>query len=352
MPTAAWGFEVKVARALLGVVLAAPAAWGHDVSVDVSGSLITTSENNPRAGSLGVMASGGWDVSDDVSLFLTLGYTRELPTPGATSTSPSNVFLLGLGAMWLPGDSWMTMLTVTGSPSSRLRSVTTLPLPERQVRVTVDSRSWMVGGLWTLSWVQPPHEGPWSSLVDGFAGAVWYDVFQQVEVPATPPGDWVRAQCALPSAPRVCPLVNGASSPLLQVRLGGGYTGTLFDDTDLGVEVQGFLYDRDPSDVGYFSLLTVGRRLELGSGVPVLPLAVSVRPSVLHRFSKVSLKLAYQWGLYTGAQGSNHALTLRATWKVSKAWRLQGTVTGQLDATASGPGNYAGFFALGATVLF
>ncbi|MEW5741130.1 MAG: hypothetical protein AB1938_19565 [Myxococcota bacterium] len=344
---------MKCALVLLGVVLVAPAAWGHDVSVDVSGSLISTSQNNPRAGSAGVFATGGFDVSDSVSLFGSLGYTRELGTRNALGwTSGANVLLLALGAMWLPGDSWMTMLTVTGSPPSRIRSATTYDVVSRQVDVVVDSRSWVMGGLWTLSWMQPPHDGPWSSLVDVIAGASWFDVFQQVVVPDSPAGDGVRAQCALPNPPPACALVAGVSSPLLQVRLGGGYTGTLFDDTDFGVEVQGFLYDRNPDDVGYFSVLNVGRGLELGTGVPVLPLAVSVRPSVLHRFSKVSLKLAYQWGLYTGGQGSNHVLTFRTTWKVTKAWRLQATVTGQMDTTAAGAGNFGGVFVLGTTVVF
>ena len=334
-------------------------AWAHDVSVDLSGSLTTTSQNNPRAGSFGAMASAGWDVKDTLTLFTNLGYTRDLATrAGMTGTSGSNVVLAGLGVMWLPTDNLMTMLTVTGSPPSAVRSATTIDLSQvvangPRFDVVVDSRTWTLGGLWTGTWMQSPTDGPWLSAVDVLAGATWYDVFQQLELPTGPVADTVRQRCgANPSQASVCALVNGASTPLLQVKLGGGYVGTLFDDTDFGLEVLGYLYDRNPSDVGYFSAVNVGRGLELGSGVPVLPLAVSVRPSVLHRFSRVSLKLSYQFGLYAAGQGANHIATLRSTFKLSKSWRLTVTVTGQIDRTSGGWDNPGGTALVGATVLF
>lgn len=340
---------------LLVAVVAGPApAWAHDVSVDVSGSLTTTSQNNPRAGSFGAMASAGLDLSDTLTLFANLGYTRDLATrAGMTGTSGSNVVLAGLGVMWLPTDNLMTMLTVTGSPPSLVRSATTVELTQTRFDVVVDSRTWTLGGLWTGSWMETPNDGPWLSAVDVLVGATWYDVFQQLELPRTAGGDVVRQRCAAnPSLASACPLVNGASTPLLQVKLGGGYVGTLFDDTDFGVEVLGYLYDRNPSDVGYFSAVNVGRGLELGNGVPVLPLAVSVRPSVLHRFSRVSLKLSYQFGLYAAGQGANHIATLRSTFKLSSSWRLTVTVTGQLDRTSFGWDNPGGTALVGATVLF
>lgn len=347
---------------LLAVLLSAvPAtARAHDVSVDVSGALITTSQNNPRAGSFGVAASGGWDVGDTVSLFTNVAYTRDLATRSmGTFTAGSNVVLLGLGAMWLPTDSLMTMLLVTGSPPSTGSSATTVtfrdPLTRepRSADVVVNSRSWTVGGLWTGTWMQAPGAGAWSSLVDVLAGVTWFDVYQQLQVPDSAAGNQLRQQCQSGArAAVVCDLVNGASTPLLQVKLGAGYVGTLLDDTDFGVEAVGYLYDRDPADVGYFSVVSVGRGLELGSGVPVLPLAFSVRPSVQHRFSRVSLKASYQWGLYAAGLGTNHVLTLRTTVKLTKAWRLSATVTGQVDQSSSGWGNFGGVAVLGATVVF
>jgi hypothetical protein len=346
--------------AWLSLLLVAPVlAWAHDVSVDVTGSLTTASQNNPRAGSFGAMASAGWDVKDSLTLFTSLGYTRDLPTrAGSTGTSGSDVVLASLGVMWLPTDHLMTMFSVTGSPPSLVRSATTVDLSQvfpnaPRFDVVVNSRTWTLGGLWTGTWMETPGDGPWQSAVDVLVGATWYDVYQRLELPASPVGDFVRQRCAAnTSQTGACALVNGASTPLLQVKLGGGYVGTLFDDTDFGLEVLGYLYDRNPSNVGYFSAVNVGRGLELGNGVPVLPLAVSVRPSVLHRFSRVSLKLSYQFGLYAAGQGANHIATLRSNFKLSAHWRLTVTVTGQVDRSAGGWSNSGGTALVGATVLF
>lgn len=347
---------MRGAWCMLVLAVASP-AWAHDVSVDLSGSLITTSQNNPRAGSFGAMASAGFDVRDNLTLFASLGYTRDLATrAGMTTTSGSNVVLAGLGVMWLPTDNLMTMLTVTGSPPTVVKSATTVdlsPVPgqNRRVDVVLDSRTWTLGALWTGTWLQSPGDGSWLSAVDVLAGATRYDVFQQLELPATTLGDTVRQRCIGNDAP-ACALVDGASTPLLQVKLGAGYVGTLFDDTDFGVEVAGYLYDRNPSDVGYFSAVNVGRGLELGNGVPVLPLALSVRPSVAHRFKRVSLKLAYQFGLYASGQGANHIATLRTTFKLSSSWRLTVTVTGQADRTSTVWNNPGGSALVGVTVVY
>ena len=50
--------------------------------------------------------------------------TRDLATRSAESSSPgSNVFLLNLGAMWLPTESLMTMLSVTELSRSSIQPI-------------------------------------------------------------------------------------------------------------------------------------------------------------------------------------------------------------------------------------
>ncbi len=97
--------------------------------------------------------------------------------------------------------------------------------------------------------------------------------------------------------------------------------------------------------MGYFSLVSLGR--ELGNGVPVLPLQLSVRPHVAQRFGPVTVKLSYQYGLYTESLGSLHALSARVSWKVTKEVRLSLSVTGQSDFSGGIASNRGGKALLG-----
>jgi hypothetical protein len=92
--------------------------------------------------------------------------------------------------------------------------------------------------------------------------------------------------------------------------------------------------------VGVVSLVSLGR--EVGSGVPVLPLQLLVKPHVSHRFGPVTVKLTYQYGLYTESLGSLHAGTVKVGWKVDKRWRLSASLTGQFDFAGGVASNRGG----------
>ncbi|MFZ5446604.1 MAG: hypothetical protein ACOZQL_41840 [Myxococcota bacterium] len=337
------------ARALHLAVAVSLGVWAgparaHDVSVDLSGTLTTTSANNPRAGSFSLGASGSWDVNERWSLLGTLLYTRDLATRTRESFSPgSNIFLFNLGVLWLPTDSLMTTLSVVGSPPVQQSNATTTVGPAgRQVDLVVGSRTWSLGALWNGLWTINPLSDV-EHTVDVSLGFTHFSVGQKLAVPNTLAGRVLESACATGDPYPVCPLVRGLSTPLEQGRLGAGYTATLFGRTELGVDLAYYLYDAAaPSSVGYFSLVTLGR--EVGNGVPVLPLRFTARPRVSRKLGPVTLKLSYQLGVYTEDLGTLHAVTLRASWKLTDLWRLSLTVTGQTDlagGVASNPGGQA-----------
>ncbi len=331
--------------ALLVLVVAAP-CWAHDVSVDVSGTGTVSSSDNPRTGSVGLGASGSYDFNDAWSLMAMAVYTRDLATRTPESFSPgSNVFLFSLGAMWLPTDSLMTMLTVSGSPPVDQSNATSVTGPfGRSTDVTINSRTSSFGAMWNGLWSSSGFSN-FEHTVDVTLGFNRYNVIQRLALPDSLAGNALRQACAEDRPLEICPLVKGRASPLWQGRFGAGYTATLFTRTDVGLEATYFLYDKPPSEVGYFSLVSLGR--ELGTGVPVLPMRLSVRPHVAHRFGPVTVKLTYQYGLYTESLGALHAVTARASLKVSKAWRLSLSVTGQLDASFGTVSNRGGQALLG-----
>ena len=82
------------------MVLLATPCLAHDLSVDVSGTLTTTSADNPRAGAVALGLSGSVDLNDAWSLTGLAVLTRDLATRTPESVSPgSNVLLFSLGAM-------------------------------------------------------------------------------------------------------------------------------------------------------------------------------------------------------------------------------------------------------------
>lgn len=335
-----------VHRTSLLLLLVAAPCLAHDLSADLSGTVTTTSADNPRAGSFGLGLSGSVDLTDAWSLTGLAVFTRDLGTRTPESFSPgSNVLLFSLGAMWLPSDSLMTMLTVLVSPPVEQLNATTVTGPfGRTADIVIASRTSSVGVVWNGLW----SSGGLSRLehtVDLTLGFNRFNVIQRAQVPDSPAGDLLQQACAEGRPLEVCPLVRGVATPLWQGRFGVGYTATLFTSTDLGLEGTYFLYDRPPSTVGYFSLVSLGR--EVGSGVPVLPVQLSVRPSVAHRFGPVTVKLGYQYGLYTEGLGALHAATAKVSWKVTRTWRLSLSVTGQLDLAGGVVSNRGGQALLG-----
>lgn len=335
-------------RTLLLLTLISCAARAHDVGADLSGTLTTSSSNNPRVGSGSVALSGAYDFNDAWSITGFALYTRDLATRTADTSAPgSNVFLFNLGAMWLPTDHLMTALSLVGSPPTLQRNASTVSLPmNRTADVVIDSTAWSLGAQFNGLWAS----NGFSNLehtIDVGLGLNQFSVFQIAELPNTPRGNVARAFCATRvDRFEACRLINGEQTALWQGRLGAGYTATLFRKTEVGLDGAYFLYDKPPSTVGYYALLSVGRS-DLGSGVPVLPLLFTLRPHVSQRIGPVTLKLGYQFGLYTENLGALHALTLRATWRITSHWRITGTVTGQLDAANGAVVNLGGQALLG-----
>lgn len=335
--------------ALLLASFGARAALGHDVFVDVSPGFTARSDANPRSGSVSVAAGATWEPSDAWAVFGSAQYTRDFGTRTEDTTATgSNIVLLSMGASWAPSEHLLTMVNVTGSPPARQLNATTVSVGARATDVVLESEAWSLGGLWTGAWMS----GGTSSLesaVDVVLGASRYEVHQRLLTGDTARGQALRNTCATAGyrGTTICRLVAGLSTPLYQGRLGAGYTATLFEATDVSLSATYYLYDKDPNEVGYFSLVALGRA-ELGNGVPILPLQVTLRPAVSHRVGPLTLRVAYQLGVYQGGDGLNHAVTGRVTWKASRTFRLYLSLTGQFDTLAGAVVSPGGNGVLGA----
>jgi hypothetical protein len=340
------------------LALACPSAVNaHDVTLEFTGNLTAESADNPRRGGAGLVASGSWDFSEAWSAYVSAGYLRDFGTRTAeTASSGSNIFNFGAGALWLPSEHFATQVMVVGSPLSNQLSATAVPVraaatdETRAVNIVLSNRTWMLGGLGTFGWASNGL-GNFESAVDLSASAVRFDVVQQLIPQGQPQDENFRRVCETASGP-LCELYVGAATPLFQARLGASYLATLHRRTDLGLDAAYFLYDRDPSNVGFFTLVALGRTTDVGSGVPILPLRFSLRPSVSHRWSKLSIRVSYQIGLYTVEGALNHLGAIRASWKVNEHLRFTLALSGQVDTIDAEPQDLGGTALFGTTYMF
>jgi hypothetical protein len=244
----------------------------------------------------------------------------------------------------------MTMLTLSVSPPVEQSNATTVTGPlGRETGVVINSRTSSFGAMWNGLWSSGGLSN-FEHTIDVSLGFNRYSVIQRLAVPNTFARNALSDACDANPSIEICSLFRGIATPLWQGRFGVGYTATIAMRTDVGLDATLFLYDQPPADVGYFSLVSFGR--ELGAGVPVLPLQLSLRPHVSHRFGPVTVKLTYQYGLYMQELGALHALTARVSWRVNSKWKLSLSVTGQTDVAGGVPSNRGGQALLGALYMW
>ncbi|MDX2010481.1 MAG: hypothetical protein SFW67_09840 [Myxococcaceae bacterium] len=344
----------RVAKLLVGVLaLTASPARAHDVALDTFFNWTAPSANNPRTGSAGFALSGSVDVSERWTVFLSGLFLRDFATRTAeTYSAGSNVFLVSGGGMWLPTNHLMFMAMAMGSPPTEQRSASEWTFGLITADVLFRGTNASVGGLLLGSYATNGLS-KLEHAVDLSVGVNHFRTETTVELPRTLRAIAARTNCARNNE-EGCELLNRQeAAQLTQVRLGATYVATLALKTDVAVDVAGFLYDSaDPASVGLFTVLLNGRTVEFGSGVPAAPWAFTVRPSVTHRFSKFTVRGAYQLGLYTGGLGTNHLVSARVTWKTTSWFRLTLSALVQADVAQRQVLNRGATLGAGALFLF
>lgn len=350
------------------VLLAVPGAgFAHSVSEEVAVGSTTPTPQSPRSGSLSNLLTGVADFSDAFSLRLDVALTHDNPVGG--QTGGGNVAAFTLGADWIPSDNWSFGLGLDASPRSTTTSQTTVQFEESATGQTSEANARLAtttssSGLTVLGGFTTGGDSDFESGLDGTLSFTRYSTIQRVTDIETATGRVVSAQTVAAYCNRaITRAAKAACAPLLaaiqaqpaslsQLRFGLSFTETLFSDTDLSLTASGYLYDRDPTQVGYFSLLTVGRTVAVGNGFPLAPLQYSVRPGIMHRFGNFWLDGSYQFGRYVDDEGVTHAVTIRAQYRFSKAFRLWARLSVQLDVNADNQPSRANSIAAGARFTF
>ncbi len=344
------------------LVLSAGAARASSISNEVSSNSTQATETNPRAGNLADALNATLDLSDQWALNAGATLTAEGQTPalqrGAFGSSGNAVTSFSLGVEWQPTDSWSTGVSFDFSPESTQYTGTQVQVNAAGTPADALLRS--KGSSFEAGLDLSYDTSGDSSVEWSFAGGLsttHLSTDQQITRVRTKSGaaatpQQIRDYCA---AHKCSPSLLAALRPQTGVsldsqRLNAAVTAILSKDTDLTLSGDYYLYDQDPTQVGYYSVARVGR---VGNGLNIAPVQFSVRPEVAHRFGDFSAKVWVQAGQYVSGGGqSTTGAGLRLQYKFTKAFKLWASASGQHDIDQQSNATNSGSVALGAGYRF
>jgi len=345
---------MRPAAALILLAVATP-ALANSVSNEVIVTSAQTSEANPRALIFTDSLNSSFDVQKDWTLSASGSVTLPGRTPAATEAqfdeSSQAITVFSLGLDWSATNNLMLGLTGDWSPAST--QFAGAPTSLRQADGTelvanaeIRSRtSHLAGGIdaWWDTLGQSDLEWTFSAGVTVSS----YNIEQSITRVRTADGNTLTAQELIDQTNAFCAAhprrtkcgqnvlnaLRATPSTLNFERLSAGATARLFRDTDLTVLGDYYIYNQDPSQVGYFGLAALGR----DAGLPIAPLQYVIRPEVQHRFGDFSARLWVQAGEYVaGTAQTTASIGLRLQYKFTRSFKAWLTASGQRDVDESG----------------
>lgn len=356
-------------RLQLFLILLAAATVASASSIRDEGAVnnVRPTSANPRSGSFTDSLNAGIDLSNDWTLNLGGSLTLQGQTPasqrGQFPESGSAVTFLTAGADWSVDDHLILGAELQFSPRSTQFAGTPVTLrqsngTETSADALVRSQTSQAGAAFNISWdTAGDSRLEWSYG----ASAVYshYGIDQNLPRVRLADGTTVTSATLRQQTVAYCqahPSIRNCAQGVLTAlkatpvtldseRLSATITATLFTDTDVTLSGDYYVYEQDPAQVGFFTLVAAGR----GAGVPIAPLQYEVRPEVVHRFGDFSARLWVQAGEYVAGTGQSTAgAGLRLQYKFTKAFRSWITVSGQRDVDQTDQITRSGTVALGA----
>ncbi len=345
-----------LAFVLMALTLGRAAA--SSVSNEVGGQVTQTTPSNPRAGDVADLLKANIDLGESFVLRAVIGFTYEFGTPapsgGSFKGTDASIFALSLGLDWEVNDALTLSVDGLFSPSSAQSADTVITLPGL-VGGTVDRN----GLLQTVAssygtdvaadyLTGNPLTDRLAFSVDADLGWLALTVDQTLERLENEMGTAassiarIRTLCnatKVAAEVRRCqalaPLLGNGTDTLDEFRLAAGGTLTVGGATDVGLHGAYYLYNKDPSEFGYYSSLTSGRtefhNISLGNGVPLAPYLFTIRPDVTQRVGPFSLGLWYQFAVYASDLGSSQVVGARIQWELGEWWKVWVTGSVQVD---------------------
>ena len=341
------------------VVARAANAQADTVVGEVSTGASLSASTTPSISWIANRIAGTWDVTSRWQLRADLGVTRA--TAPTSEEEGNTVFATSVSAELALDSHWSVSLVAGWSPASTTHSSATilddsLPGGTGEAVAQLTARSAMMS---LAASVEYDTSGTSDRETSGSItiGASHFQSIQAITSIIDPDGQMLTTrqvgdhctiyQCS--DALRASLSPKGAQ--LTQLSINAGVMHTMEGDGDLGLSASYYLYDKDPTQVGYFSLATLGRG-NLGNGVSIAPRRYSFSPSIGNRWGALSGTLAVTYGVYIRNLGYDLTTSAKVQYKLKLDGRtrlkLFSKLAGSWGADPDGNTTSAVSMALGA----
>jgi len=295
--------------------------------------------------------------------------TNDRPSPPATGANFGDsggwIPMLTLGLDFDPNDHWSLSAAAAVSPKSSQFNDAPISLADAGILdADLRSNTSSLGGSFGVSF-DTAGESDWETAVGGVFGATRYQTGQAIAAVAkgavATSLPKLRTTCqqlraTVGRAPAWCAPLLGEAGDITQVKLSADATETIYENTEVGATFVYYLYDKDPTQVGYFTLASRGRITggtnSFGEGLAIAPYQFTVKPEVAHTFGPVRVDLAFQYGQYVPGQGDSTALSLKVSYRFNKMWKVWASGWGERDVDGSGNVTQSSALSLGVRCHF
>jgi len=315
-------------RAVLAIILLAlpAAAYGDGAATELSAGATAQSAQNPPTRWVADKLGAFYEPTDSWQLRLDVTGTRAYKaTKSSDFTDPTDILLANLGIEFDPDASWSFRLVGGYSPSSTMTSPTTVQVDT--MRGTVDATAQLAstsGSKSAAAWVgyDTANDSDFETSVLVTATVNRFDILQQITSVTDKTGDMISVQqikdfCAAHMcSPQLVGALAAQPATLGQLAIEAGVTETLWRDTDVGLTAAYYAYDKDPTQVGYVSVGTIGRTASFGGGAPIAPLLFTVMPNAIHRWGDFMVLASFTYGQYVDREGYDLTPALRLQYKL------------------------------------
>ncbi|HUJ58053.1 MAG TPA: hypothetical protein VLX92_06160 [Kofleriaceae bacterium] len=307
--------------ALAVLALAAGPARAGGASDELSAGSLETSAGGPRSTWTADKLGAIWDASDDWQLRFDLTATHDFATRPATGFGDSggNIWLANLSIEYDPDSHWSLRGFGGGSPSATLETGTTVPLASATADAQLESTASSVTAGASAGY-ETGDLGAWETSAVVTVTGNAFDSLQQITDVMNRTGQMestqqVKDYCA---SHRCSAQLTGAldaqDETLGELVLDASLSEQIHRNTDVGIDGAYYLYDKDPTQLGYFALTAVGRTAT-GAGMPIAPLQFTVAPDLVQRWGGLMAMASCSYGQYVDAQGSDVSATLRLQYR-------------------------------------